>query len=94
MRTYNYESEVKCDGHVGIFMRAIDAARDIPGRGFAAIKVCGGCFGPWHQHRLIRAAFTHSVHQPRARSPLLSACDILLRLRLLHLVDEKEGGKV
>lgn len=39
VRTYTYMSEKKCDGHVDIFMKALDAAKTIPGQGFAAIKV-------------------------------------------------------
>ena len=39
MRTFNYESEKKCDAHVGIFLKALDAAKTLPGQGFAAIKV-------------------------------------------------------
>ena len=38
VRTYNYESEKKCDAHVDIFMKALEAAKTIPGQGFAAIK--------------------------------------------------------
>lgn len=40
VRTYEYESEKKCDAHVGIFMKALEAAKTLPGQGFAAIKVC------------------------------------------------------
>jgi proline dehydrogenase len=40
VRTYPYESEKKCDSHVQIFMRALEAAKTLPGQGFAAIKVC------------------------------------------------------
>ena len=39
VRTYDYESELKCDAHVDIFMRALEAAKTLPGQGFAAIKV-------------------------------------------------------
>jgi hypothetical protein len=39
VRTYNYESEKKCDAHVGIFMKALEAAKTAPNQGFAAIKV-------------------------------------------------------
>lgn len=39
VRTYEYESEKKCDSHVQIFMRALDAAKTLSGQGFAAIKV-------------------------------------------------------
>ena len=39
-RTYGYENEKKCDSHVRIFMHALEAARTLPGQGFAAIKVC------------------------------------------------------
>lgn len=39
VRTYEYESEKKCDSHVQIFMRALEAAKTLPGQGFAAIKV-------------------------------------------------------
>lgn len=39
-RTYSYDDEKKCDSHVRIFMRALEAARTLPGQGFAAIKVC------------------------------------------------------
>ena len=38
-RTYGYENEKKCDSHVRIFMHALEAARTLPGQGFAAIKV-------------------------------------------------------
>jgi hypothetical protein len=36
---YNYEDEATCDKHVGIFLKAIDTVAQIPGEGFAAIKV-------------------------------------------------------
>ena len=39
VRTYGYESEMKCDSHVQIFMRALEAAKTLSGQGFAAIKV-------------------------------------------------------
>lgn len=39
-RTYPYADEQKCDSHVRIFMHALEAARTLPGQGFAAIKVC------------------------------------------------------
>jgi proline dehydrogenase len=39
VRTYNYESEKKCDAHVGIFMKALEAAKTAHTQGFAAIKV-------------------------------------------------------
>lgn len=39
VRTYEYESEMKCDSHVQIFMRALEAAKTLSGQGFAAIKV-------------------------------------------------------
>jgi proline dehydrogenase len=39
VRTYEYESEKKCDSHVNIFMKALEAAKTLPGQGFAAIKV-------------------------------------------------------
>ena len=35
---YEYESEKKCDSHVDIFMKALTAAKTLPGQGFAAIK--------------------------------------------------------
>eukprot|EP00877_Chromochloris_zofingiensis_P000884 jgi/Chrzof1/10797/Cz05g12130.t1 len=38
-RTYSYENELTCDKHVGVFLRAIDAAAQLPQPGFAAIKV-------------------------------------------------------
>jgi len=38
-RMYNYEDEATCDKHVGIFLKAIDTVAQIPGEGFAAIKV-------------------------------------------------------
>lgn len=40
-RTYDYSSEKKCDKHLSIFLKAIDAAARAEGQGFAAIKVTG-----------------------------------------------------
>lgn len=38
-RTFEYESEAKCEQHTGTFLKNIQAAAAGPGQGFAAIKV-------------------------------------------------------
>ena len=38
-RTFDYESEAKCQQHTSTFLKNIQAAGDAPGQGFAAIKV-------------------------------------------------------
>ena len=38
-RTYDYESEKACENNMVICFRALEAAKTLPGRGFAAIKV-------------------------------------------------------
>lgn len=38
-RTFDYESEAKCDAHLKTFLRSIKAAAASEGQGFAAIKV-------------------------------------------------------
>ena len=38
-RTYDYQSEAKCDHHVDIFLNAIGTVGRLEGNGFAAIKV-------------------------------------------------------
>lgn len=38
-RTFDYESEAKCEQHTSTFLRNIQAAGDSPGQGFAAVKV-------------------------------------------------------
>lgn len=38
-RTFDYESEAKCDSHLKTFMESIKAAANSQGQGFAAVKV-------------------------------------------------------
>lgn len=38
-RTFDYESEAKCDAHLKTFMESIKAAASAEGQGFAAVKV-------------------------------------------------------
>jgi hypothetical protein len=38
-RTFDYESEAKCDAHLKTFLQSIRAAAASEGQGFAAIKV-------------------------------------------------------
>ena len=39
-RTFDYEGEAACDGHMRTFLKCIQAAAASDGQGFAAIKVC------------------------------------------------------
>ena len=54
-RTYDYATEAHCDSTKDIFLHSIQTAADMPGQGFAALKVC---LGP------ITALSMYLVHLP------------------------------